>query len=98
MIDWFHRWQSELVDTTAFAGIGFWQLLGRAGRHSPADWDHYAESWMKNGVEEFYRAPEKISGPLVPGKQQIPSPIPCDRHENNSVHLRVWPGKQGMKS
>ena len=98
MIDCFHRWQSELVDATAFAGIGFWQMLGRAGRHSPADWDQYAETWMRKGAEEFYRAPEKAPGSLVPGRQQFPSPVSCDREENNFVHLRVWPGKQGMKS
>ena len=98
MIEWFHRWQSELVDAAAFAGIGFWQLLGRAGRHSPAEWDRYAEEWMKKGAGEFYRAPERIPGPLVPGRQQVPSPVPCDREENNTVHLRVWPGPQGMRS
>jgi pimeloyl-ACP methyl ester carboxylesterase len=98
MIGWFHRWQSELVDATAFAGIGFWQLLGRAGRHGPQEWDAYAESWRQKGVGEFYRAPEKIPGPLVSGRQQISSPIPCDREENNTVHLRVWPGREGLKS
>ena len=98
MIGWFHRWQSELVDASAFAGIGFWQLLGRAGRHGADDWDRYADGWLQKGVGEFYRAPEKIPGPLVAGRQQVPSPIPCDRDENNTVHLRVWPGREGMKS
>ena len=98
MIDWFHRWQSELVDASAFAGIGFWQMLGRAGRHGPEEWNRYAEDWLRKGTGEFYQAPGKVPGSLVAGRQQIPSPVPCDREENNHVHLRVWPGKEGMKS
>lgn len=98
MIDWFHRWQSELVDASAFAGIGFWQLLGRAGRHTSAEWDRYVDEWLKKGAAEFYRAPEKVPGSLVPGRQQFPSPVSCDREENNTLYLRVWPGKEGMKS
>ena len=98
MIDWFHRWQSELVDASAFAGIGFWQMLGRAGRHGPEEWNRYAEDWLRKGTGEFYQAPGKVPGSLVAGRQQVPSPVPCDREENNRVHLRVWPGKEGMKS
>ena len=98
MIDWFHRWQSELVDASAFAGIGFWQLLGRAGRHGPEEWNRYAEDWLRKGTTEFYQTGEKVPGSLVAGRQQVPTPVPCDREENNAVHLRVWPGKQGMKS
>jgi pimeloyl-ACP methyl ester carboxylesterase len=98
MIGWLHRWQSELVDASAFAGIGFWQLLGRAGRHGAEEWDRYAEGWLQKGAGEFYRAAETIPGPLVAGKQEVTSPVRCDREENNRVHLRVWPGKAGMKS
>ena len=67
MIDWFHRWQSELVDASAFAGIGFWQLLGRAGRHGPEEWNRYAEEWLRKGTAEFYQAPEKVPGGLMAG-------------------------------
>ena len=98
MIEWFHRRQSEWVDATAFAGIGIWQMLGRAGRHSPEEWDRYAEDWLKKGPAEFFRAPEKLPGSLAPGRQQIPTPVACDREENNTVHLRVWPGREGLKS
>lgn len=98
MMDWFHRWQSELVDASAFAGIGFWQLLGRAGRHSPEEWNRYAEDWLRKGTTEFYQTAGKVPGPLVAGRQKVPSPVPCDREENNTVHLRVWPGREGMKS
>lgn len=98
MMDWFHRWQSELVDASAFAGIGFWQLLGRAGRHGPEEWNRYAEDWLRKGTTEFYQTAEKVPGALVAGRQQVPSPVPCDREENNNVHLRVWPGREGMKS
>ena len=98
MIGWFHRWQSELVDASAFAGIGFWQLLGRAGRHGADEWDRYVDEWLQKGAGEFYRAPGKNAGALVAGRQEVPSPIPCDRDENNTVHLRVWPGREGMKS
>ena len=98
MINWFHRGQSELVDATAFAGIGIWQLLGRTGRHSPEEWDRYADGWLQKGPSEFFRAPDKIPAVLAPGRQQVPTPIPCDREENNAVHLRVWPGKEGFQS
>jgi hypothetical protein len=98
MMDWFHRWQSELVDASAFAGIGFWQLLGRAGRHGSEEWNRYAEDWLRKGTTEFYQTAEKVPGALVAGRQQVPSPVPCDREENNTVHLRVWPGREGMKS
>jgi hypothetical protein len=98
MIDWFHRWQSELVDASAFAGIGFWQLLGRAGRHGPEEWNRYAEGWLRKGTTEFYQTAGKVPEALMAGRQQVPSPVPCDREENNTVHLRVWPGREGMKS
>lgn len=98
MIDRFHRWQSELVDASAFAGIGFWQLLGRAGRHGPEEWNRYTEDWLRKGTAEFYPTPGKVPGVLLAGRQQVPSPVPCDREENNTVHLRVWPGREGMKS
>ena len=98
MIGWFHRWQSELVDASAFAGIGFWQMLGRAGRHGADEWNRYAEDWLRRGAAEFYQLPEKIPAALIEGRQRVPSPVPCDRDENNFVHLRVWPGREGMKS
>lgn len=98
MIGRFHRWQSELVDASAFAGIGLWQLLGRAGRHGPQEWEEYATRWLKKGPVEFYRVPESLPGVLGPGRQKFPSPVSCDREENNLMHLRVWPGKEGMKS
>jgi pimeloyl-ACP methyl ester carboxylesterase len=98
MIGWFHRWQSELVDAAAFAGIGLWQLLGRAGRHGPQEWEEYATHWLKKGPADFYRVPESLPGVLAPGRQKFPSPVSCDREENNLVHLRVWPGREGLKS
>jgi len=98
MIEKLHAVQSRLVDTTAFFGIGLWQLLGRAGWHSPQEWDDYVQKWLTKGADEFYRVPEKIPEGLNEGRMSFPSSVVGDREENNRLHLRVWPGPDGMKS
>ncbi|NBY66961.1 MAG: hypothetical protein EBQ51_07825 [Verrucomicrobia bacterium] len=98
MIGRLHGLQSRMVDTTAFFGIGIWQLLGRAGRHGVEEWDRYAEGWLSRGGEEFYRVPEKIPEGLSEGRVSFSSPLKGDREENNRFHLRVWPGPKGMRS
>ena len=60
MIGRLHALQSRVVDSAAFFGIGLWQLLGRAGRHSPQEWDDYVRNWLTRGGDEFYRVPDKI--------------------------------------
>jgi len=55
MIGRLHGLQSRVVDSGAFFGIGLWQLLGRAGRHSPQEWDDYVRNWLTRGGEEFFR-------------------------------------------
>ena len=57
MIGRLHGWQSRVVDSAAFFGIGLWQLLARAGRHSPQEWDDYVQKWLTRGGGEFYRVP-----------------------------------------
>lgn len=76
MIGWLHRRQSELVDTTAFAAIGFWQLLGRAGCHGLEEWNCYAEGWLEKGPGEFFRVPEKIPDRWWPGGSICRPPWP----------------------
>ncbi|NDB95731.1 MAG: hypothetical protein EBZ78_06190, partial [Verrucomicrobia bacterium] len=98
MIEKLHAVQSRLVDTTAFLGIGLWQLLGRAGGHSPEEWDDYSQKWLTRGADEFYRVPEKIPDGLKEGRTSFSSPVAGDREENNRLHLRIWPGPDGMKS
>ena len=98
MIGRLHGLQSRVVDSSAFFGIGLWQLLGRAGKHGREEWDRYAEEWLKRGGDEFYKVPEKILGDLKEGRASFPSPVTGDREENNRFHLRVWPGSKGLKS
>ncbi len=98
MIGRLHALQSRVVDSAAFFGIGLWQLLGRAGRHSPQEWDDYVRNWLMRGGEEFYRVPDKIPEGLNEGRMSFASPVMGDQDENNRFHLRVWPGTKGMKS
>ena len=98
MIGRLHALQSRVVDSAAFFGIGLWQLLGRAGRHSPQEWDDYVRNWLTRVGEEFYRVPDKIPYGLNEGRMSFASPVMGDQDENNRFHLRVWPGTKGMKS
>ena len=50
MIGRLHGLQSRVVDSAAFFGIGLWQLLGRAGRHSPQEWDDYVQKWLTREI------------------------------------------------
>ena len=98
IIDRLHRAQSQLTDSAAFFGIGLWQLLGRAGRHGPEEWDRYVDEWLAKGPEEFFWLPDQIPTGVKEGRMDFPSFMVCDRKENNRVHLRVWPGPKGLKS
>ena len=53
MIGRLHGLQSRVVDSTAFFGIGLWQLLGRGGRHGPEEWDDYVQNWLTRGAKSF---------------------------------------------
>lgn len=98
MIGRWQAWQSRVVDSAAFFGIGCWQWWGRAGRHGVREWDAYVEKSLGEGAAEFYRVPEKLPNGLRAGRLDFASPVVTDRAENNRFHLRVWPGPNGLKS
>lgn len=96
----FHKIFSRAVDEAAFGSINLLQKRARAGSHTLAEFHEYFARWQGASVEDMFCLPDGIEIPKIPqsGQASYRSSCQTDRWENNSLHIQVWPGPQGLQS
>jgi len=100
MRSFFHRILSLTIDEMAFGSINLLQRRARAGKHTREEFHQYFSRWKGATVQDMYRLPAGIEIPKIPlsGHFSHTSSLQTDRGENNSLHIQVWPGSQGLRS
>jgi hypothetical protein len=100
MIKLAHFCGSRIIDGVSFGAINAIQLRAKAGLHSAQEFQNYTETWKGASLEDYYKISNEADDWDLENKTNVTfkSPHPTGYETNNSVHIRIWPGPNGLKS